>query len=359
MPYNNVMSHLQIILPFSIPPSAMTANLLRELQTPALAMLIAHAKRMPVRVIEDFSRALPHEFLLAEHSSLRDAIESTTPNLDLQKNRQNSPASTHNKMHQFGLTPSNGFWFTLSPVHIHVARDHLVLTDQRKLTISADEAHALFDVAKILCDEVGISLLYGDEKNWFLRADQWRELQTSTLDAACGHNIDIWMPKGEHSLAWRKLQNEIQMSWFIHAVNVNREELGGTRLNSLWLHSGSEGMTSAPNVQDANQTLDQLVAKFKRDEMHHLYLDALLAPALNNDWPAWLDAIHQLETAWFAPLLQALKDKKIQSVSLIVTDANKVISFKLTQRSFWKFWTSPSVDKLFSISASDSFSDTL
>jgi hypothetical protein len=350
MPYNNAMSHLQIILPFSIPPAALTADLLRELKTPALAKLIAHSKRGQIRVVDDFSRLLPHESLLSGQSSINSKLECAAPISDLQQNRLNSPAITHNKMQQFGLTPTEGFWFTLSPVHIHIARDHLVLTDQRKLDISDNEAHALFDAAKILCNEVGMNLLYGDEKNWFLRADQWHELQTSTLDAACGHNIDIWMPKGEFGLPWRKLQNEIQMSWFIHAVNTKREERGDNRLNSLWLHSGSSSLASTPPVHDATETLEQIIQKLKQQEMLCLNLDALLAPALNNDWPAWLDAIHRLETEWFAPLLQALSDKRIPSLSLIVTDARTVTDFRLTPRSFWKFWTPASLDKLFSIS---------
>ncbi len=343
MPYNNAMSHLQIILPFSIPPAVMAADILKELQTPALAKLIAHSKQGQIRVTEDFSRLLPHESLLAGHMSLD---ELATPPSNAQ---QNSPAITHNKMQQYGLTPTEGFWFTLSPVHIHIARDHLVLTDQRKLTMSDDEARALFDAAKVLCEEVGKTLLYGDAKNWFLRADEWHALQTSTMDAACGHNIDIWMPKGDLGIFWRKLQNEIQMSWFINDVNARREARGDALLNSIWLHSGSANLSITPSIHDATLSLGKLIAQSKPQETLVLNLDALLAPALNNDWPGWLDAMHKLEADWFAPVLLALSEKKIHSLSLVATDANTLASFKLTPRSFWKFWTPPSVEKLFSL----------
>lgn len=351
MPYNNAMSHLQIILPFSIPPAAMAGDILKELRTPALAKLIAHSKQGKIRLTEDFSRSLPHESLLAGLMSLDD---DATPLLESQKNTQNSPAITHNKMQAFGLTPTEGFWFTISPVHIHIARDHLVLTDQRKLAISDEEAHALFDAAKVLCEEVGNTLLYGDAKNWFLRADEWHALQTSTMDAACGHNIDIWMPKGEQGLAWRKLQNEIQMSWFIGEMNARREARGDALLNSIWLHSGSANLATTPSLYGATHSFESLMALTKQQETLVLNLDALLAPTLNNDWPAWLNAMHQLETDWFAPVLLALREKKIHSVSLVATDANTVGSFKLTPRSFWKFWTPPSLDKLFSLATQES-----
>jgi hypothetical protein len=278
--------------------------------------------------------------------------------LKSQQNRLNSPATTHQKMQTFGLTPTEGFWFTLSPIHIHVAQDHLVLTDQRQLRLSEEEAHCLFEAAKTMCEEVGKTLLYGDAKTWFLRADEWETLQTATMDAACGHNIDIWMAKGEHGLPWRKLQNEIQMLWFIHDVNVQREARGDHRVNSVWLHSGSAAITSIPTTHVINHTIEQMITPAKNQETIVLQLDALLAPALNNDWPGWLDAIHTLEKNWFAPLVVALSNKKIQRLSIVATDANKLTMFDLIPRSLWKFWTKPSVDKLFSLATLET-SDTL
>jgi hypothetical protein len=71
-----------------------------------------------------------------------------------------------------------------------------------------------------------MTLQYGDASTWFLRADGWTGLKTASADAACGHNVDIWMPDGEHARAWRKLQNEIQMMWFAHTLNDEREAQG-------------------------------------------------------------------------------------------------------------------------------------
>lgn len=353
MPYNNVMSHLQIILPFSIPPATIAADLRRELHTPAFAKLIALSNRGEIQHFEDFARLLPHESLLAGHFIPESRTGIAPSILELQLN---SPATTHNKMLAFGLTPAEGFWFTLSPIHIHVAQDHLALTDQRRLALGDDEAHSLFDAANTMCQEVGKTLLYGDAKTWFLRADEWHTLQTATMDAACGHNIDIWMAKGEHGLPWRKLQNEIQMLWFIHDINVQREARGDNLVNSVWLHSGSATIASVPTMQDNRHTFDQIMAQTKNQESVFLKLDALLAPALNHDWAGWLDAMHQLEKDWFAPLLLALSDKKIQRLSLIATDANRMATFHLTPRSLWKFWTKPSLDQLFSASLSDATS---
>ena len=57
---------------------------------------------------------------------------------------------------------------------------------------------------------------------------------------ATGRNIEIWLPHeartGERSRAWMKLQNEVQMAWFEHPLNVEREARGLPAINSIWLH---------------------------------------------------------------------------------------------------------------------------
>lgn len=357
------MSHLEIILPFCIPPAALAPDLLRELHTPAFARLIALSRKGPLQSLEAFARRLPHESLLAGHIHVASrtgivSFESESESesaagsaAGAQQHRLSELATTHHKMAALGLTPAAGFWFTLSPVHIHIARDHLVLTDQRKLDLSEAEALALFAAAAPMCEELGKTLLYGDAKTWFLRADDWQELQTATMDAACGHNIDIWMPTGAQELPWRKLQNELQMLWFIHDVNAQREARGANLVNSVWLHGGSAALLPAAIIYDSRHTIDQMMATMKQPGKTRLLLDALLEPALNNDWASWLDAMHQLEAGWFSPLLQALKDKQLRQLSFITSDANSLMQFSLSPRSLWKFWTRPSLDQLFAAPA--------
>lgn len=346
------MSHLEIILPFCIPPAALAPDLLRQLHTPAFAKLIALASRSEIQQAEDFSRLLPHESWLAAHfqSESRAGTAHTDPNPKAM--RSSSPAYTHQKMQAFGLTPAAGFWFSFSPVHIHIARDHLVLTDQRRLPLDEAEGRALFDAAAGMCEELGTQLVYGDAKTWFLRADDWQDLCTSTMDAACGHNIDIWMPKGTQERAWRKLQNEIQMLWHIHPVNAAREMRGENIVNSAWLHGGSNALPATTTLFDTAKPLEQVIAASKGQDSTRLMLDALLEPALNNDWAAWLDAMHKLEAETFAPLLSALSQGDCAELSLIVTDAGKLACFKLSRRSLLKFWSKPSLHPLFSISTS-------
>lgn len=358
LPYNRGMSHLDIFLPFGLPPAEISADLFRELNTPALATLTARARSdtnaSRHEVFEDFHRALPHEIWLARQFGLHDS-----------RSGNSSPPIATALMQSFGLNPDSGSWFVVQPVHIHVARDHLVLTDPRQLALADDESRTLFDVAKALFEEDGKALIYGNANTWFARADEWSALHTATPDAAVGHNIDIWMPKGAGERPWRKLQNEVQMHWFNHPINEQREARGRKSINSLWLWGGpatSDIRPSRPYAAAFNLCgWMQSVSPFVQ---HHatagnadalstantgrnlLVLDALLEPALANDWASWLDRMRSLESAWFAPLLQAVKAGKLDQVSIILTHNTRISSFTATRASLRKFWVKPTLASL-------------
>ncbi|MEC5217810.1 hypothetical protein RCH09_002773 [Actimicrobium sp. GrIS 1.19] len=333
------MSHLDILLPFSLPPPAMAPDLLRAMQTPSLAMLLARSNLLHSDSHDPYARALPHEFWLAQAIGLPfDAAAANTP-----------PVALH-AMQQRGVATPPGIWFMLHPVHIHIARDHLVLTDRRRLALSEVDARALFTLAAPLFEEIGQELVYGDADHWFLRADSWRELITATPDAACGHNIDIWMPKGPGERDWRKVQNEIQMHWHDSAVNRAREEAGLNPVNSLWLW----GAAQAPMIMHKSEysalflgtDTDAATVLAARPQRGLLMLDGLIEPALGEDLNEWLMRINQLEATWFAPLLRALQDGVFDRYRLILTSGTVSVERSVSRHGLRKFWRKPSLDGL-------------
>lgn len=268
-------------------------------------------------------------------------------------------------MRTLGLTPDAGMWFVLHPVHLHIARDHLVLTNQRQLALSEHESRALFDAARPLFNEAGKTLLYGDPHNWFVRADAWHDLRTATPDAACGHNIDIWMPQGAGERDWRKLQNEVQMHWHAHRVNTEREARNAKPVNSVWLRGGAPatmlaqparhkevfnlpGWMNGPDQDAAGTahagTASDIIAR--QPEHGLLAIDTLLDPALAGDWAMWLQHFHLLETDWFDPLLAALKGGGIDQLSLVMTNSTSLSTMTVGTRSLRKFWIKPSLARL-------------
>lgn len=358
MSYNrSLMSDLDILLPFGLPPPELAPDLIRQLKTPALAALLGRARRVPQapewQRFDGFASALPHEAWLARQFGLAGRLA-----------QNGSPPVAQAAMAMFDLEPDDGTWFLLQPIHIHVARDHLVLTDQRQLPISGHEARTLFALAEPLFAESHMALRYGDAHTWFLRADGWGDLRTSTPDAACGHNIDIWMPKGPFERDWRKLQNEVQMHWHDHAINQEREMRGLKPVNSLWLWGGTPcalrseqagaqtRYTAAFNLphwmgalgQSRDVTAAQLITAAPQQGL--LVLDALLEAALAGDWGRWLEQMQELESHWFAPLLAALKAGKIGSIALILSHNKELRSCRSSRMALRRFWLQPSLSKL-------------
>jgi hypothetical protein len=348
------MSHLDILLPFSLPPPEMAPDLLRALNTPAFSTLIARAKPHRRETLDAFSRALPHETWLARQFGLEIRLQAS-----------GSPPVAPAMMQALDLTPDAGVWFVLHPVHLHIARDHLVLTNQRQLALSEQESRDLFDAAKPLFDEAGKPLLYGDARTWFVRADAWNDLRTATPDAASGHNIDIWMPQGAGERDWRKLQNEVQMHWHAHRVNAERESRNLKPVNSIWLWGGAPtAMIVAPsrykeafNLPGWMNALGQFATRTAhgstasdvitmQPERGLLVIDTLIEPGLDGDWSTWLERFHALETDWFEPLSAALKAGKIDQLSFIMTHSTDLSEMTAGKQSLRKFWIKPSLARL-------------
>ena len=375
MPYNSGMKHLDILLPFSLPPAELTRDILREIKLPALSTLVARAKggSKQQQILDEFARALPHEGWLSQHFGL-----STNQNIQPQNsnNAPTSPPVAVAAMRACGLTVDDGYWFMLHPAHIHIARDHLVLTDIRQVSLSEKDSRALFEEAKSLFDGENRILLYGDANTWFMRADDWQQLNTSTPDAACGHNVDIWMPHGEGARPWRKLQNEVQMQWFENSVNEQRAATRQQAVNALWMWGGASaqpvdgssalpfyshtfnlhgwsrafGQDSQPNANVMGDA-EKLIAT--SGERGLLLLDDLIAPALTGEWSEWIQAFQAMERDWFAPLLNAVQQGKLKQLTLTFTDNTRITELTTTPLSLKKFWIKPSLNEAFTTTAEE------
>lgn len=356
LPYNRGMTQLELLLPFAMPPAEMARDLLRELNMPALATLLARGRRNAHQLSDGFSRTLPHEKWLAQRFGWTTQDDADT-----------SPSVAGNAMQHYGLKAEAGTWFILQPVHLHIARDHLVLTDLRQLHLSEADSRALFNIALPLCEELGKTLQYGDAQTWFMRADEWT-LNTSTPDAACGHNIDIWMPKGQHERDWRRLQNEIQMNWHDHAINEQREASGLKAINSLWLWGGTSSASNpaastATEIEEtfiftgARKPFDSAIARqisvssamdviAARPQHGLLVLDQLTEAALAGDWAEWLMRFQALESAWFAPLLDALKNSQLDRFNLTISHNTACSTYAVDKSSLRKFWCKAALTRL-------------
>ncbi len=316
-----------LVLPFARPPQALARDMLPQLALPALAKLLARARREEHHEIETFDACLPHERWLCGHQT------------------DNSPPIAHALMDALGLPLRSGSWFVLQPVHLHIARDHLVLTDYRRLFIDNDEAQSLFEAIRPLFIEQSLEIVYGNAPYWFVRADTWSELRTCTPDAGCGHNIDVWQPSGDASRDWRRLHNEVQMLWHQHPLNLARESRGDLRVNALWMW----GMSSSAVFDRGTRLFAESLAHTQPDartETDWQLIDTLTPLALAEDWSAWLAQMQQLEAEQFAPALAQLSAGSLDELRLVFSDGQRLDVWSARRSGMRKFWLPPSLSRL-------------
>ncbi|HEX8611135.1 MAG TPA: hypothetical protein VF800_07570 [Telluria sp.] len=338
------MTQISLVLPFALPPPELAPDLIRALQAPALAALISRTASRQQLPVDDNIRALPHEAWLAR--ALKASADGT-------------PALAGAVMQGYGLAQTEGTWFIVHPAHTQIARSHLLMADMRRLQLSEAHGRALFELAKPYFDESGKTLLYGDAGTWFMRADDWADLETSTPDSAVGLNLTDWMPKGASSRAFRMLQNEVQMLWFEHPVNTEREARGLAAINSFWpwgaAPAGAGVDASSLATSDALPSMAALaghpqaasatpLASLTTDAI--VLCDALTEAALATDWAGWLQHMHRLEQSIFAPALAALKEGRLQQLQLLLSHRARHVAFTTTRLSQRAFWRRPTLDRL-------------
>lgn len=351
-----MMTHLTLIVPFSVPPGAgddaadevVPGALLRQLELPALGKLLTRAtpgvrERHGAGFDPTALRSLPHERWLAGRAGLDTEQVPSAPFMrlaDLGGTAPGDPATA---------------WACLQPVHIHAARDHLVLMDPAQLELGAGEAKALTaSLADLLADR-GLALETPVPARWYLPVDTFGTLAATPPLRATGRNIDIWLQAGSRAREWRRFQNEIQMTWHDHPVNQAREAAGRHTVNSVWLY-GQGSLGKVPRLADAIWSNDAFLAGLGLAggaTAHALpaRLDAAMAPGsaialldaaaeahIGQDWGLWIERMQTLDTDWFAPALAALERRELQAVTLVLAGDNHFAEFTVRRGDLRKFW---------------------
>ncbi|MEX3555714.1 MAG: regulator [Burkholderia gladioli] len=354
---------LHFLLPFALPSAADAASSPHDLASPALAALLARARLIERSAGEDFQRTLPHQRWLAARFGANQGDAD-----------DDAPLAPYMLLADGG-TPGNAPWACVEPVHVQIATDHLVLIDPSALELPAAEAAALLEVARPLVEELGVQLQAPDPRRWYLSSESLAALAGAAPLRASGRNIEIWLPHeartGERSRPWMKLQNEVQMAWFGHAVNETREARGQFTANSIWFHGqgrlrpvsspfarvlstdcATRGLALAAQVPVAAPpaAFAALAGATGEDEAARptlLELDALTVPFIQQDWAAWREALDTLERDWFAPAFEALRAGELRELSFTLCGDTGATTLAVTRGDLRKFWRRRALASLF------------
>jgi hypothetical protein len=166
------------------------------------------------------------------------------------------------------------------------------------------------------------------------------------------------MPQGAAALAYRKLQNEVQMLWHAHPANAEREARGLASINGFWPWGGSSAaQLPAAQIDSANAPswlaalgtvvhgpFEQWLASAKRAST---FVEAsLIGPALATDWADWLQQMKRIDADVLAPALAAVKGG--QPLRLVLSQRADLVEARVTALSQRSFWRRHSLDRLLS-----------
>ena len=284
---------------------------------------------------ESFDRGLPYEkFLLGN---------------------QNASAPLELQSHGVTFDPNTPI-ARIEPIHIHAARDHLVLTSTQILDIKASEADALFESVKDIFAEMSSITHRSKPHKWFIESSALQTLSTVSTAQAEGRNIDHWMPSdtSQEGVArqWRKWQNEIQMIWFNHPVNEARQAEGMLSINSLWISGNGTLADIKPNERllDAKQwhssdgCLNLLASHLNKP--HTTSLNEL---SLVNTISLLSASDSELSTVW-QKANEALINHEIKAIELIDfpegQERSRTITIEQLPKKGFALWKKPVVGSL-------------
>ncbi|WP_428419675.1 hypothetical protein [Methylibium sp.] len=260
---------MHLVIPFASSLSEAGQHTLRDLALPVLAALLARLTPGDRDEGDEYRLSPPHERVLARALGWQGA-DGALP--------WAARAAAAD-----GLDTGELAWGLLSPVHWQVGREHLTMGDPEALGIDARESRAGFDAVRPLFESEGWLCAWGAPTRWYVAHASLTALPTASLDRVIGRNPDLWMPEHPGARFVKRLQSEVQMLLYTHALNDAREAADKEPLNSFWLsgcgvHQPARGETPQR-------------------------LDALRAPALREDWAAWAEAWRSIDDG---PLRAAL-----------------------------------------------------
>jgi len=292
---------MHLLIPFASALSEASTQVVRDLELPRLAKLLA--RMTPTRRFgtDEYSLSTPHERALADA-------------LGWQGDDGALPWAARWAAAQ-GIATDGLAWGMLSPTHWHVGSDHISLLDPATLNLSESESRQLLDAVRHLFESEGWRLEFGAPTRWYAAHPILDGLACASLDRVIGRNVDRWLPGQAQARLIRRLQNEVQMLLYHEPINNQREARGELSVNSFWLSGCGRAQPATPA------------------EPLHID-DSLRAPLLAQDWAAWADAWRALDAGALADL-QA-RSQRNEAIVLTLSGERHAQRFEPLPQSVWQ-----------------------
>jgi hypothetical protein len=199
---------MHLLIPFASPNAETARQVLQGLQLPQLGALLARLDNVAFDEGDETLLSPPHERALARLLGWNAADGLW-------------PWAAHAAA-AAGIAVGDQAWGLLTPVHLQVDVDQIRLLDPALLALDEAASRMLFDAVHGLFTSEGFTIEWLNPGAWLVAHPSLQGLPTASLDRVIGRRIDDWLPEAEPARLLRRLQNEVQMLLYGHAVNDER-----------------------------------------------------------------------------------------------------------------------------------------
>jgi len=225
-------------------------------------------------------------------------------------------------------------WLHADPVYVVVDQSTAFLV--KRVTLTDDEITALLlDLNQFLFAEDAV--LFAPHGNqWLLNVPVLPDIATIPIMHMYGSNIAGKLPTGQDEVVWRRLFTELQMLLHNHPVNIARRLQQLPTVDALWFWG--EGLQPQVRGNDWSGVWsdDEFIkglaylGDIPLEPLPLTFSDAELLPAALPDMHYLIvisdnKPIDEIEQGWAQPLWQALKNKTLEQLQLIVNNQIYVI----------------------------------
>ena len=209
-----------------------------------------------------------------------------------------------------GVTDTNQRVWLIDMCSTVIGQDRAALVALPDLDISAEESKALWQVALPLFDDATAGFTLEPLSTGRARLDGPLPNPEKSISpmALNGQDIGDWWPTGPLWQPWRRLLNELQMTWHEHPVNEARSARGQAPINGVWLYGGGMGWQPASHSTTT-------------------WCDELTQAARDGD-------LHQLVESWQALQSTLLSADPAAEVILLGTD--RTVSLRVAPKKWWQ-----------------------
>ena len=299
-----------LFVPYAALPTTGGQQALARLQLPHLERLLARLSLLTQDSGDEDSFDLPHERALARTVGLPATDSGALPWAAWHVRQSGGKAAADTL-----AAPTDAACAFFTPCHWQIRTDHVTLDDPAALQLDEAASRELLAVLAPWFVEDGITLHYDQPTRWLAQGAPLADLATASLERVLHRDLRMWLPDPQRAAQLHRLQSEMQMLLYTHPLNDAREARGLPTVNAFWLHGAGRLQASAAPVSDAKITVHS----------------ELRTPALQEDWPAWVQAWHALDAGPIAAL--AARAARGEAVQLTLSGERSALTWHSAPRS--------------------------